>query len=140
MGAERSPPTFAKFEKFEAGLDQSKQQLDSLTSDFQSVLRPAAPAPAAPKPYRLSGRPVGRNERCPCGSGKKHKNCCLPIARAKGSRVVVAKVRVNKDGSREIVGDNGAVVPIGEAGLMAPELAQGSSHEKAAGEPSAAGG
>jgi hypothetical protein len=20
---------------------------------------------------------VGRNERCPCGSGKKYKNCCL---------------------------------------------------------------
>ena len=20
---------------------------------------------------------VGRNEPCPCGSGKKHKNCCL---------------------------------------------------------------
>lgn len=23
---------------------------------------------------------VGRNERCPCGSGKKYKKCCLPIA------------------------------------------------------------
>ncbi|MCK8343022.1 SEC-C domain-containing protein, partial [Erwinia amylovora] len=20
--------------------------------------------------------PTGRNDRCPCGSGKKHKNCC----------------------------------------------------------------
>jgi len=20
---------------------------------------------------------VGRNERCPCGSGKKYKNCCV---------------------------------------------------------------
>lgn len=20
---------------------------------------------------------VGRNEKCPCGSGKKHKKCCL---------------------------------------------------------------
>ena len=25
----------------------------------------------------MSGK-VGRNELCPCGSGKKHKKCCLP--------------------------------------------------------------
>jgi len=25
----------------------------------------------------LAGRKVGRNERCPCGSGKKYKHCCL---------------------------------------------------------------
>jgi hypothetical protein len=22
---------------------------------------------------------IGRNESCPCGSGKKYKNCCLPL-------------------------------------------------------------
>lgn len=22
-------------------------------------------------------RKIGRNEKCPCGSGKKYKNCCL---------------------------------------------------------------
>ena len=21
---------------------------------------------------------VGRNDKCPCGSGKKYKNCCMP--------------------------------------------------------------
>jgi hypothetical protein len=30
-------------------------------------------APAAP----LAGRKVGRNDPCPCGSGKKYKKCCL---------------------------------------------------------------
>ena len=25
---------------------------------------------------RRSSRKVGRNEPCPCGSGKKYKNCC----------------------------------------------------------------
>ena len=25
---------------------------------------------------RLSARKVGRNEQCPCGSGKKWKKCC----------------------------------------------------------------
>jgi preprotein translocase subunit SecA len=28
-----------------------------------------------PKP-KASGRKVGRNEPCPCGSGKKYKHCC----------------------------------------------------------------
>ncbi len=32
----------------------------------------AAPSPS-PAP---SARPVGRNDPCPCGSGKKHKHCC----------------------------------------------------------------
>jgi len=30
----------------------------------------------APEPVK-SGKKVGRNEPCPCGSGKKYKKCCL---------------------------------------------------------------
>ncbi|RAZ95039.1 hypothetical protein DK853_32050, partial [Klebsiella oxytoca] len=26
--------------------------------------------------YTRSQRKIGRNEPCPCGSGKKYKNCC----------------------------------------------------------------
>ncbi len=39
--------------------------------------RPAA-APAAPRPVprTASGEKVGRNDPCPCGSGKKYKKCC----------------------------------------------------------------
>ncbi len=29
-----------------------------------------------PAPYRRAGRKIGRNEPCPCGSGKKYKHCC----------------------------------------------------------------
>jgi preprotein translocase subunit SecA len=29
------------------------------------------------KPIRRSGKEIGRNDPCPCGSGKKYKNCCL---------------------------------------------------------------
>lgn len=29
-----------------------------------------------PVPVVRSGRKIGRNEPCPCGSGKKYKNCC----------------------------------------------------------------
>ena len=30
----------------------------------------------ANKPIVKKGRKVGRNEPCPCGSGKKYKKCC----------------------------------------------------------------
>lgn len=36
--------------------------------DVEQALAPPAPEVAAPK--------VGRNEPCPCGSGKKFKRCC----------------------------------------------------------------
>ena len=34
---------------------------------------------ADPTPAQLKRRPprIGRNEPCPCGSGKKFKHCCL---------------------------------------------------------------
>jgi len=32
------------------------------------------------EPYRKDKLP-GRNEKCPCGSGKKAKKCCLPAIR-----------------------------------------------------------
>ncbi len=41
----------------------------------QASPSPAEPA-AKPVPYRREGRKIGRNEPCPCGSGKKYKHCC----------------------------------------------------------------
>lgn len=29
-----------------------------------------------PQKTRISGKRVGRNEPCPCGSGQKYKKCC----------------------------------------------------------------
>ena len=29
------------------------------------------------EPIRNRGQRVGRNDPCPCGSGKKYKNCCM---------------------------------------------------------------
>jgi preprotein translocase subunit SecA len=29
------------------------------------------------EPIRNRGRKVGRNDPCPCGSGKKYKRCCM---------------------------------------------------------------
>ncbi|MEE4297297.1 MAG: preprotein translocase subunit SecA [Wenzhouxiangella sp.] len=42
----------------------------------QSPSQPGQPAgQAAPEPFVRDGRKVGRNEPCPCGSGKKYKQC-----------------------------------------------------------------
>ena len=38
---------------------------------------PEQPSSDAPlEPIRNFGHKVGRNDPCPCGSGKKFKNCC----------------------------------------------------------------
>jgi len=38
-------------------------------------------------PFPGHGTSVGRNDPCPCGSGKKYKKCCLPKDQAHGSRL-----------------------------------------------------
>lgn len=39
--------------------------------------RAEAPQPGVKStPYRREGKKVGRNDPCPCGSGKKYKKCC----------------------------------------------------------------
>ncbi len=36
----------------------------------------AEEASASRTPYRRKGKKIGRNDPCPCGSGKKYKKCC----------------------------------------------------------------
>lgn len=40
------------------------------------LAKPTAEAPAAAAPAIASSAKIGRNEPCPCGSGKKYKKCC----------------------------------------------------------------
>ncbi len=43
----------------------------------QGLGRAAASAPRPQAPVRTpAGEKVGRNDPCPCGSGKKYKKCC----------------------------------------------------------------
>ncbi|MDD3264512.1 MAG: preprotein translocase subunit SecA [Dehalococcoidales bacterium] len=46
-----------------------------LSSPARSVVTPTGVPSSAPAPA-ISGKKVGRNEPCPCGSGKKYKHCC----------------------------------------------------------------
>jgi preprotein translocase subunit SecA len=47
----------------------------SNATDVVSEAAAAAEAHAKARPVR-TGPKVGRNDPCPCGSGKKYKNCC----------------------------------------------------------------
>jgi preprotein translocase subunit SecA len=43
----------------------------------QPVVRPPVSRPAAPRAaVAAGGKKAGRNDPCPCGSGKKYKHCC----------------------------------------------------------------
>lgn len=39
---------------------------------------PSLPADSSDSPLAAVSAKIGRNDPCPCGSGKKHKRCCLP--------------------------------------------------------------
>ncbi|MCJ7499337.1 preprotein translocase subunit SecA [bacterium] len=68
----------------EENIPQRRQQHFSMTrgpvADAFSPGQPRAPAPGQGQPVQQTvkrdGRKVGRNEPCPCGSGKKFKKCC----------------------------------------------------------------
>ncbi|NWN82338.1 MAG: preprotein translocase subunit SecA [Halomonas sp.] len=49
------------------------EEPDTTTDETEAM----APAPGADgRPVRREGPKVGRNDPCPCGSGKKYKQCC----------------------------------------------------------------
>jgi preprotein translocase subunit SecA len=57
--------------------EQEKQNVSKL----QGVTNLSASGPPEPGASRVQARPeskkkIGRNDPCPCGSGKKYKNCC----------------------------------------------------------------
>jgi uncharacterized protein YecA (UPF0149 family) len=45
-------------------------------SPIETRRKPAGAAPRAPVSRAADGSKVGRNDPCPCGSGKKYKKCC----------------------------------------------------------------
>lgn len=84
--AQRDPLIEYKFEAFEA----FQSMIYSIKEDLvRYILRVKVVAKqeerktfenqgeeAVKKPIRRSGKKVGRNDPCPCGSGKKYKKCC----------------------------------------------------------------
>lgn len=54
---------------------RKNEEEDNLDWDLQAALE--APHLPAFMPLVRSGPKIGRNDSCPCGSGKKYKKCCL---------------------------------------------------------------
>lgn len=59
----------SEIEKIES---EREKDLESLTTNVQEE-----PSEADTKTAKRSGAKIGRNDMCPCGSGKKYKQCCL---------------------------------------------------------------
>ncbi|MDR0462308.1 MAG: preprotein translocase subunit SecA [Christensenellaceae bacterium] len=55
--------------------DASAKGIAPTTDPLSTSKTPVATASATGS-YTNTGKEVGRNEPCPCGSGKKYKNCC----------------------------------------------------------------
>ena len=62
--------------KDDAPQQQAPQQSDMGRDQSEAIDRSGG-GKNAPEPIRNKGVKVGRNDPCPCGSGKKHKACCL---------------------------------------------------------------
>jgi len=50
--------------------DETKRDFSKLGGEFNQ-------APGVVEQYKRESPKVGRNESCPCGSGKKFKKCCI---------------------------------------------------------------
>jgi hypothetical protein len=82
--AERAPDDISRFK--DANLGYIDDVLDALSWTRRSadLEADAASEPFPEAPWRIANEPVinplrhvGRNDPCPCGSGKKAKRCCL---------------------------------------------------------------
>lgn len=63
----------------ERWLQRGREELAMTVSSLHTYWAEARKVPTAPlrqEPQRRTAPAVGRNERCPCGSGKKFKRCC----------------------------------------------------------------
>lgn len=61
---------------------------------------------------------IGRNEDCPCGSGKKYKNCCLnkqprenAIVWEMDEPTKINSFEISNNGEIKLIDDNGEVIP-----------------------------
>jgi len=59
--------------EFRAQWEAAKQQL------LGRIPPPEPPLPPPGEPIRYEGPRIGRNDPCPCGSGKKYKKCCARV-------------------------------------------------------------
>jgi Predicted metal-binding protein related to the C-terminal domain of SecA len=55
---------------------ENPEEFEDLGTDFAEDEEEEEGAYETQQPYRRDENKVGRNDPCPCGSGKKYKKCC----------------------------------------------------------------
>jgi len=74
--AEEDVEALEQSNKADEGLMQFKHaEVSGLSPEAEPEPVPREEEPGRAQPYVRDGRKVGRNEPCPCGSGKKYKQC-----------------------------------------------------------------
>lgn len=76
-----NPGAFKGLEQYKLA-EQAMEMLEELPNLLFDVLepermQPRAASPGLQQPFQHDQPKVGRNDPCPCGSGKKYKHCCL---------------------------------------------------------------
>jgi preprotein translocase subunit SecA len=56
--------------------DEEVSRMEEEQRRERNAITLSGPVAAAPTPVRRDAGTVGRNDACPCGSGKKYKKCC----------------------------------------------------------------
>ena len=70
--------SLAAIAREEIDVDLPPEEVEDLKANAPDIIAECVGILAADRNSRLPARPpkVGRNDPCPCGSGKKHKKCC----------------------------------------------------------------
>ena len=84
--------TFPEYPIWKRAVEEQRVKTERRMEEMRSVFQAPKPAPPPkpalakeednflerkPAPFLRTEKPVGRNDPCPCGSGKKYKKCCL---------------------------------------------------------------
>lgn len=60
----------------DSGFSAAKEESHNNSNNSRAAVPHVASAGEAVEPQKRDKNKVGRNDSCPCGSGKKYKNCC----------------------------------------------------------------
>jgi preprotein translocase subunit SecA len=60
-----------------AAVHEQAPGASEIAQQQQAAIEGSQSGDAKIEPIRKRGEHVGRNQPCPCGSGKKYKNCCM---------------------------------------------------------------
>ncbi len=75
LGAAQAPVPAIPTRAPSTTIDRLEQEFQKKKARELELSRQAGAATASPAAQRATGQKVGRNDKCPCGSGKKYKVC-----------------------------------------------------------------